>query len=346
MQPIGFYHHHLEQVSRSFSFCIMQLESPAKEWIALSYLLCRIVDTIEDSIWPDQQSQHQAFQELKLFLEVSPSAEQFEAWLHRFPTQIVSAEQHLLADLPWLLRDKKELPSEIQQQLFNTMSQMMAGMSYFMKQYQKQGRLTLPSLTTTNQYCFFVAGIVGELLTRIYTYLIPEFKWTEPLLIQSFHFGLFLQKINILKDQVSDELAGRCYIDSRDSLRDSLVVNARVSLDYLKSIPIISGRTYRLFCAWSLFIGLASLKWIDKSWKTQKFHKIGRRETAFLMSQVKQMIDDNYALELLFQRYLPSNSFFLETQPRHGTEHTLRPTWFVEIYPYEFSEKDIAVLGI
>src|SRR3990167_8109219 len=179
MQSIEFYHQHLEKVSRSFSFCIMQLNSPAKEWIALCYLLCRIVDTIEDSIWPDSQTQENAFQQLKLFLEIEPSAEQVLLWQNGFPSQIDPAEHYLLADLPRLLRDKNELPLVIQDQLVKTISQMMGGMRYFLSQYHYKGTLILPSLTTTNQYCFFVAGVVGELLTRVYTYLIPEFEWTE-----------------------------------------------------------------------------------------------------------------------------------------------------------------------
>ena len=195
MQPIDFYHQHLEKVSRSFSFCIMQLSSPAREWIALSYLLCRIVDTIEDSSWADEQLQTDAFKTLQLFLDTSLSAADFQSWLQIFPKTIVLAEQQLLVDLPLLLSDKNELPVAIQRQLVKTISQMMAGMNHFLKQYQRQDKLVLPTPTVTNQYCFFVAGIVGELLTNIHSHLIPEFEYTDSILIQSFHFGLFLQKI-------------------------------------------------------------------------------------------------------------------------------------------------------
>lgn len=308
MQANSFYHQHLENVSRSFSFCIMQLVPPAKEWVALSYLLCRIVDTIEDSIWPDNQLQRNAFQQFKLFLDSPPSKNEFIKWFNCFPDEIPVVEKKLIADLPLLLIDKKELPPEIQDQLIHTISNMIDGMLYFLNHYKKNSVLTLPSLAATNQYCFFVAGIVGELLTRIYTYLIPEFEWTDPLVIQSFHFGIFLQKINILKDQASDQSAGRCYISSRDSLRASLLINAGESLNYIKAIPIVSGRTYRLFCSWSLFIGLASLKWIDKSWQMKESYKISTHETSYILSQVRQIIDDNYALELLFNRYLPQHS--------------------------------------
>ena len=51
MQTIGFYQTHLDRVSRSFAFCIKKLESPLRQWVSLAYLLCRVLDTVEDSIW-------------------------------------------------------------------------------------------------------------------------------------------------------------------------------------------------------------------------------------------------------------------------------------------------------
>ena len=347
MQPIAFYYQHLENVSRSFSFCIMQLLSPAKEWVALSYLLCRIVDTIEDSKWPNRTLQSHAFQQMHTFLSTPPSAGQFRQWLATFPDDIPLSEKKLLADLPLLLTDIQELPIELQRQLFQSVQTMMQGMCYFINNNGSDGAVILPSLTATNQYCFFVAGVVGELLTRLFTYLIPQFAWSDSLLIQSFHFGLFLQKVNILKDQGRDAAAGRCYIASRDSLQASLQLHAREALQYIHTIPIVAGRTYRLFCAWSLFIGLASLKWINKSWQMNDAYKIGGREMRFLMNQIIQRIDDNYALECLFERYLSAATVSVPTYWLENDNEKLHiPLWFKEIYPYSFSDNALVALGI
>jgi phytoene/squalene synthetase len=309
LQPLAFYHYHLENVSRSFSFCILQLVSQAKEWVALSYLLFRVADTIEDAIWSDDTHQYQSFQQFKLFLEIPPSELDFSIWLGSFPDQIPPSEKNLLTDLPLLLCDLQKLPVEIQKQIIKTLSKMVDGMQHFLKNYRRHGILRLPALETTNQYCFYVAGIVGELLSHIFIHVIPAFHWSENLLNQSFHFGLFLQKINILKDQAEDEATGRFFISSRKQLRGSLVINAYQALCYLKAIPIVAGRTYRLFCAWSLFIGLASLKWIDKNAAQDDDYKISTRETTWIMHQVKEIIDDNYALEALFKSYLPESEF-------------------------------------
>lgn len=307
MQPYVFYHYHLENLSRSFSFCIRELFSPAREWVALSYLLCRVIDFIEDSPWSDQSLQLEAFQLFKIFLKKPPSEKQFLSWLHYFPKQLIDSERKLLFDLSILLEDKKQLPSEIEETLTQTAISMIDGMIYFLSKYKKEDKLILPSLPVTNRYCYVVAGIVGELLSKIFSYLIEDFRLTTTLLNQSVRFGLFLQKINLLKDKTEDEAAGRFYISSREQLHASLFLDAQHAFKYLQAIPIIKGRKYRLFCAWSLFIGLASLKWIDKSWQLETPLKISHPETNHLVKQISQLVDDNYALELLFKRYMPAS---------------------------------------
>ncbi|CDZ77737.1 Dehydrosqualene synthase [Legionella massiliensis] len=341
MQPYIFYEQHLSKVSRSFTFCIRELPEPAKEWVALSYLLCRIIDTIEDSTWPNKETQFAAFQQMKSFLTESPSKEQFSSWLNSFPVNLVEAERKLLLDLPILLDDKNELPNPIKTALTNTTSQMVDGMAHFLTEYKTESNLSLPSLTAANQYCFFVAGIVGELLSHIFTYLIPTFEWTEGLLNQALHFGLFLQKINLLKDKGEDEAAGRFYIASREQLRQSLILNAQQALAFIQAIPVIPGRKYRLACAWPLFIGLASLKWIDKNWQRQTNYKITPRETKLLIQQTAQLIDDNHALETLFKRYLTEEAI----TPIPREIHSL-PAWFETIYPKSSANINYLALGL
>ncbi len=323
--------------------CISQLTSPAKEWVALSYLLLRVVDTIEDLNWSHESTQYDAFKHLKLFLITAPSKQQFSDWLDLFPELIPLSEKNLILDLPLLLHDKNQLPDKIKHELTNTIIQMIDGMEYFLRHYRIENTVIFPSLVTTNQYCFFVAGLVGKLLSEIFTSLIPGFKWSPILLNQSFHFGLFLQKINILKDHMNDKEEGRHYIASRESLRESLVINAQHALEYIKIIPVLEGRSYRLFCAWSLFIGLASLKWLDKNWQLQQQkYKITSKETCYLMNQIRQLIDDNQALEQLFMDYLPEQKRAREC---YGQEQQI-PTWFQNIYLDDSESIDWSALGM
>ena len=60
MSEIAYYQPHLDRVSRSFAFCIARLEGEMREWVSLSYLLCRLLDTVEDAPWADPRAPHRA----------------------------------------------------------------------------------------------------------------------------------------------------------------------------------------------------------------------------------------------------------------------------------------------
>ena len=347
MQDWLFYHKHLEKVSRSFSFCIAQLPSPQREWIALSYLLFRIADTIEDSNWQNQEQQFEKFSFLQNALEHRLTMKELDYWLKGFPDDINKGESLLLADLNLLLDDFYQLPSLEREQLRKNINQMMHGMMHFLKHHQIDNELTLSSDKQLNQYCFFVAGLVGELLTVFFSSAFSSFNITDEVLLNSFHFGLFLQKINILKDQLVDEKLGRKFMPSRKNVRESVEEHAIKAFEYIKSLPIEAGRAYRIFCGWSLFIGLASIKWIDKSYIKKKAYKISYAETMSIVVKVKINIDSNKALEKMFNSYLSmikkDNSSI--NSDSSGTKVAL-PGWFSKIYPSKIVELHAHELGL
>jgi phytoene/squalene synthetase len=56
-------------------------------------------------------------------------------------------------------------------------------------------------------------------------------------LLRAHHFGLFLQKVNILKDQAKDEEQGRLLVPSREQVELSASSDAHEALEFLCSIP-------------------------------------------------------------------------------------------------------------
>lgn len=322
-RPFSFYLYHLENVSRSFSFCISALNTPNREWVALSYLLLRIIDTVEDSTWDDASTQQASFQQLKVLLS-NYSLHEYTRWRQQLPDNIIPEEQKLIADLPFLLEDLKQAPSPIQEAILRTTEQMINGMCHFISPF------SLDSLARINQYCFFVAGIVGELLTTLFTFSLPTFSKSTLLTSQAIHFGLFLQKVNLLKDRFEDERQGRIYVSDYDLIQTDIAINAQKALDYIIAIPIIAGRSYRLFCSWSLFIGLASLRWINKNWVIgQDKYKISLQETRSIINHITQIIDDNLALKKLFQDYIETPSLTSSILLNKGAD---LPDWFRAIY--------------
>jgi phytoene/squalene synthetase len=297
MRDSRFYPGHLERVSRSFAFCIEKLEEPFRGWVSLSYLLCRVLDTVEDALWPEPRARAGQFGEFLKFLDALPDRPAVESWTGRFPSTISPGERALLADSRALLEELHELPERIRQAISEPVRKMALGMLRF----AEAGPLRLANLAEVDRYCFIVAGLVGELLSELYLALRPDF--TPPVDFQSngCHFGLFLQKVNLLKDQRVDEAEGRYLVPDRSETLASMRENARGALGYLLALPLPE-RGYRLFCGWSLFIGLASIPWIEKSFeKNDPSIRIPRAETIALMSRAETALETNESTRALYE---------------------------------------------
>jgi phytoene/squalene synthetase len=325
MPGFDFYRMHLTNVSRSFSFCIEELKFPLKQWVACAYLLCRMVDSIEDSQWENKKSQLQAFSQFNSFLMQLPSADDYNRWYFTLP-DMSPEEKKLLQDGFFILEDLIQVDIYVRREILECVQMMVRGMIYFTSKQVGNNQIKMTSFQETTLYCYFVAGTVGIMLTKLNAMVCQGFLVDDLILQQSIQFGLFLQKINILKDQLNDEAQGRFFISCRESLVKQIGIHARFAMKYIKSIPVVAGREYRLFCAWSLFIGLASLPWINKSFLQQEIVTIPQKITLDLIEKIKELIDDNIALEKLFYRYLlaaglegndenyQSNSIFPNTQ--------------------------------
>ncbi len=293
-----FYQEHLDRVSRSFAFCIRQLPAPLRDWVSLSYLLCRTLDTIEDAAWESPAAQMRAFAAFDEALSRRESAIEFKSYASQFPRGIPTGERALIEDADQLFVDFHQLTGSVRDNMRELIGVMSKGMQHFCRQ-KAGGALHLRTLNEVNQYCFFVAGVVGELLAKLVAKVEPKFSLNPLNLLRAHHFGLFLQKVNLLKDQVGDEKAGRHLIPSRELVEASSAENARWALDFLLDIPS-EQIEFRRFCAWSLFLGLEALNVARRSIGEQRVLKIARRRTDEILEQVEDNLQDNNGLKQLF----------------------------------------------
>ena len=87
---------------------------------------------------------------------------------------------------------------------------MARGMSQFQLRGGKHGLQTLEEL---DQYCYYVAGVVGQMLTRLFCLHSPEIaKKRDALMVFAISFGQGLQMTNILKDVWEDYERGACWL--------------------------------------------------------------------------------------------------------------------------------------
>jgi len=342
--PSHFFRPHLERVSRSFSFCIEELDGDFKDWVSLSYLLCRILDTVEDANWALPQEQARCFRGFRNFLEKPADNNDLRVWIDSFPSGLPEGEKKLLEAADGCFARFHALPENIRLMMRASILNMFRGMEFFSIERKRGTEFRLHNLPEVNQYCFFVAGVVGDLLTNLLAGASKR-EVSADHLLDAHHFGLFLQKVNLLKDQKEDEQQGRhLVVPSRDALLKSIAINADGALRYILALPT-SERGYRTFCAWSLFIGLGSLRWMERStiFGRMVLNKPPRIITKWIIWKVKNGIDDNNRLSALFQKSLPHfPAIRADTNVKPGT----REKTSLRVYEGPLGDSQFQALGL
>jgi phytoene/squalene synthetase len=329
MRPWSYYQHWLDVVSRSFALCIPQLEGPYRDQVGLAYLLFRVLDTVEDAPFDEHATRQRQFERLRGFLRAMPARPVVDAFVASFPVNITEGERSLLQETYDLIGDGHALPALPRAAMFRALDRMACGMAAYTR---RPGVFRLLDGEDVARYCCFVAGVVGEMLTDLWAL---ERGVTGPSPLLAYHFGLFLQKVNILKDQHEDEAAGRFLVPHRGELLASLTRNAAGALSYLQALP--RGDKYRIFCAWSLMLGAVTIGNLDEP-------RISRRkESAELLSRTATIVDDNEALA----RQLA------DLMPVLPTEESLRRVgkpesfdWFRRTLAAPLTETELLGLGV
>jgi farnesyl-diphosphate farnesyltransferase len=197
----------LNSVSRTFALTIPLLPPDIEKVVGNTYLLCRIVDTIEDAT------------DIKAKAKQSLSALFLDAVLGKVPVSTFVGpclealkdygnqdELDLISNTPTVLRILHTCSPRDQQAVSRCISIMSEGMSYF---HEKQNQDGLQDLAEFEKYCYVVAGVVGELLTTIFSNHSSTFEKIfadhQNLAIA---FGQALQMTNILKDSPEDKARG------------------------------------------------------------------------------------------------------------------------------------------
>jgi farnesyl-diphosphate farnesyltransferase len=203
--------HLLEGVSRTFALTIPQLPDHLADVVSNTYLLCRIVDTIEDE---PALSFRQKRGFCRRFVDVV-SGEARAQHLSRELAPLLSertlpAEHELIRCLPRVIRITAGLSPFQREQLRHCVEVMAEGMIRFQRPHPRRG---LDDLAHMDRYCYHVAGIVGETLTELFCDHSPEIaRHRQTMLGLAVSFGQGLQMTNILKDVWDDLGRGACWL--------------------------------------------------------------------------------------------------------------------------------------
>lgn len=229
----------LGSVSRTFALTIPLLPPVIEKVVGNTYLLCRIVDTIEDAadLSPLAKQELSALF-LDAVLEKIPVNAFVEPCLQALNHYGNQDELDLIAHTPTVLRILHTCSQDDQAAVSRCVSIMSQGMSHF---HGKQTETGLKDMAEFEQYCYVVAGVVGELLTTIFSNHSSAFAKNilghEALAIA---FGQALQMTNILKDSPEDRARGVSWKPANISQIELLKVahqKLEESLTYILLIP-------------------------------------------------------------------------------------------------------------
>jgi len=203
----------LEKTSRTFALSIPMLPEPTRRHVGIAYLLFRVADTFEDAArWP-RTKRLAALDDLARLLE-TPGGEEVAAarWLADAPVTHAGYLE-LLHETPAVMEAYWAVPTTARAVLRRDLLRTVSGMAEFVRRGDLRGNLRLASLRELRDYCYVVAGIVGEMLTELFLLdaeaLAP---YASRLRRRSRFFGEALQLVNILKDANSDATEGRVYL--------------------------------------------------------------------------------------------------------------------------------------
>ncbi len=308
---------HLQQVSRTFALTIPVLPMPLADWVGNAYLLCRIVDTIEDDA-------HLCCMEKQRHIDAYVTALQGRGdvalWSHQLATALSpitpAGEQALIVDIPAVLARLFSFPLSVQQILIQGVSIMSRGMSL------QQAQFMIAERGDLDRYCYHVAGVVGELLTELFSVYRPSLSQQKnELLPLAVSFGEGLQLTNILKDVQEDASRGVCWLPQQElaaipqfveameppqQLMDEYVALAHGHLldavRFTLQLPR-SESGMRQFCLWAIGMALLTLRRVHanplRNRSTQV--KISRRQVKGVILTCKLAGWSNSLLNLYFK---------------------------------------------
>jgi farnesyl-diphosphate farnesyltransferase len=213
----------LQKTSRTFALTIPFLPAPTRSEVELAYLLFRIIDTFEDArLWTPQR-RVDTLMRFGDLLEREPAASQALAdECAAEPPVTHEGYLELLAKMPFVLGAFAAVRAPARATIRRHVVRSAERMAGWVRRCDPaDGKLALLTLDDLRDYCYSVAGIVGEMLTELYLLGRPELDPVAgELRAGAAEFGEGLQLVNILKDAQRDEEEGRTYLPKMAKLED------------------------------------------------------------------------------------------------------------------------------
>lgn len=321
-----FQDHLLQGVSRTFALTIPELPHALARVVSNAYLLCRIVDTIEDEAHLSAGQKRHFCDQFTKVVAGEASATHFADDLYPLLSEdTLPAERELIGVTPRVITITRGFNANQREALESCVRIMSEGMADFQDHNDLRG---LADLTEMDRYCYHVAGVVGEMLTKLFCDYSPQIgAKRRELLGLAVSFGQGLQMTNILKDQWDDRRRGACWlprevfaetgVDLGDLTPGSYDERFGEGLTYLIAVAhghlhnalrytlLIPSREtgIRNFCLWALGMAMLTLRKINrhKDFSAGQQVKISRNSVKTTVLVTRLTVRNDAMLRRLFQ---------------------------------------------
>jgi farnesyl-diphosphate farnesyltransferase len=316
----------LPHVSRTFALTIPQLPPALSIPVTSAYLLCRIADTIEDEpalSAPDTLAFLQRFSAVVAGTgEPAALARDLE---NRLSDRTLPTERDLVSNMDRVVRVTSNLGEAQHAAIQRCVELMCYGMPRFQFNASVRG---LARSSDLDDYCYYVAGVVGEMLTDLFCdYSVDIARRRASLSALAASFAQGLQMTNILKDVWEDRSRGACWLpqdvftrhgidlaqvsnetnDPRFSAGMTELVavahaHLRNALDYTLLIPG-KEKGIRRFCLWAIGLAILTLRKIahNPGFTAGAQVKVSRTAVSMTMLLTNTFIGNDWMLRHLFE---------------------------------------------
>jgi len=275
----------LPYVSRTFALTIPQLPAPLRIAVTNAYLLCRIADTIEDEpALPAADTRIYLQRFTAVVRGTEPAAPLARELARRLSERTLPAERELVLGMERVVGLTASLGEE-RPAIQRCIEVMSHGMHHF------QQTASLAGLTRSgdlDSYCYYVAGVVGEMLTELFCCHSPAVALQRTALQElSTSFAQGLQLTNIIKDFWEDRSRGACWFPQEVFARHGVELaglspqgsDARFHAGVRELVAVAHGHLrnalayalllparetgIRLFCLWAIGLAVLTLRRIE-----------------------------------------------------------------------------------
>ncbi|KAH7891005.1 squalene synthase [Phlebopus sp. FC_14] len=321
----------LAMTSRSFAAVIKELDGDLARTICIYYLVLRGLDTIEDDMTiPDEIKQPI----LRSFHEktVTPGWNFTENGPDEKDRQLLIEYHTVVDEVNLLIPEYKEV-------ILDICRKMETGMADYAHKAVTTDTVYLETIAEYDLYCHYVAGLVGEGLTRIWSASGKEAPWLCDQLELANSMGLMLQKTNIIRDFREDVEQRRFFwpkevwarygfkemadlhkgsVEHAMWIQSGMIFDAlRHACDSLDYLRLLKNQSVFVFCAIPVCMAMATLALCFQNPAMFQDHiKIRKAEAARLIMRSTNLRE----VALIFREYArqihgkakPQDPYFLK----------------------------------